>query len=62
MTLKQVYDKIVNGKIQWIQISVDNIGTERKWDKDKKVYENYTNRLSSYICRVAKYGKTSMCL
>ena len=40
----------------------DSINTEGKWDRDINVYENYTNRLSLYTWRVAKYGKTSMCL
>ena len=40
----------------------DNIDTEGKWDRDIKVYGHYRNRLSLYTWRVAKYGKTSMCL
>ena len=39
-----------------------SIDTEGRWDRDIKVYENYTNRLSLYTWNVAQYGKASMCL
>ena len=40
----------------------DNIDTKERWDRDIKVYENYTNRLSLCACNVTQYGKASMCL
>ena len=40
----------------------DSIDIEGKQDRDINVYGDYTNRLSLYTWRVAKYGKTSMCL
>ena len=40
----------------------DSIDTEGRWDRDIKVYENYSDILSLYTWHVSQYGKTSMCL
>ena len=44
------------------KLEFDSIDIEERWDRDIKVYENYTNRLSLHARNVAQYGKVSMCL
>ena len=44
------------------KLEFDSIDTEERWDRNIKIYENYTNRLSLHACNVAQYGKVSMCL